>query len=185
MMPIIDTNRDLSALFLSQVKSTPDAVALEDGPISLTYAELDAQVDKLARRLRCQGVGRDNLVGILMGRSADYVISCLAALRAGGAFLVLELAYPPGLLADVLEDARPTVVITRTAHASQIKSHVPLIVLDKQSTEDDVSRLNGSANGLSDLPADDDIERLAFVSYSSGTTGRPKGIANPHRAAGE
>ncbi|KAI1190871.1 enterobactin synthetase component F [Nemania serpens] len=182
-MPIIDTNRDLSALFLSQVKSTPDAVALEDGPISLTYAELDAQVDKLARRLRCQGVGRDNLVGILMGRSADYVISCLAALRAGGAFLVLELAYPPGLLADVLEDARPTVVITRTAHASQIKSHVPLIVLDKQSTEDDVSRLNGSANGLSDLPADDDIERLAFVSYSSGTTGRPKGIANPHRAA--
>ncbi|KAI1118395.1 enterobactin synthetase component F [Nemania sp. NC0429] len=183
-MSTIDTNRDLSALFSTQVKSTPDAVALEDGSISLTYAELDAQVDELARRLRYQGVGRDNLVGILMGRSADYVISCLAALRAGGAFLVLELAYPPGLLADVLEDASPTVVITHTAHASQIKSHVPLIVLDeRQSAEDDGTHLNGSANGLPGLPADDDIERLAFVSYSSGTTGRPKGIANPHRAA--
>ncbi len=93
-MSIIDINKDLSALFSSQVKATPDAVALEDGPISLTYAELDTKVDALAGRLRHRGVGRDNLVGILLGRSADYVISCLAALRAGGAFLVLELAYP-------------------------------------------------------------------------------------------
>ncbi|KAH8162020.1 hypothetical protein CIB48_g6224 [Xylaria polymorpha] len=182
-MAIIDTNKDLSALFSSQVKATPDAVALEDGPISLTYAELDANVNKLANRLRHQGVGRDSLVGILMGRSADYVISCLAALRAGGAFLVLELAYPPGLLADVLEDARPIIVITHTAHAGQITSRVPLIVLDEQEpAKDDNYPLNEPANDLSAVPADD-LERLAFVSYSSGTTGRPKGIANPHRAA--
>ncbi|KAI0540317.1 enterobactin synthetase component F [Xylaria digitata] len=182
-MTIIDINKDLSALFSSQVKATPDAVALEDGPISLTYAELDTKVDGLSNRLRHQGVGRDKLVGILMGRSADYVISCLAALRAGGAFLVLELAYPPGLLADVLEDARPTVVITHTAYVGQIKSQVPLIVLDEQgSVNDEGSLPSGSTNGMSAAP-DDDLERLAFVSYSSGTTGRPKGIANPHRAA--
>ncbi|KAI3324302.1 enterobactin synthetase component F [Xylariaceae sp. AK1471] len=182
-MTIIDTNKDLSALFLSQVKATPDAVALEDGSISLTYIELNAKVDALANRLRHHGVGRDDLVGVLMGRSADYVISCLAALRAGGAFLVLELAYPPGLLADVLEDARPTVVITHTAHVGQIKTHIPLIILDEQESATDESPLtNGSAKDLPALPADD-LERLAFVSYSSGTTGRPKGIANPHRAA--
>ncbi|GAP92459.2 putative enterobactin synthetase component F [Rosellinia necatrix] len=182
-MTIIDINRDLSALFSSQVKASPDAVALEDGGTSLTYAELDAHVGTLADRLRHEGVGRNHLVGVLMGRSADYVISCLAALRAGGAFLVLELAYPPGLLADVLEDARPTVVITHTAHVGQIKSRVSLIVLDEQEpTKDDTPLPNGSVNGLPAVPDDDDLERLAFVSYSSGTTGRPKGIANPHRA---
>lgn len=181
-MPLLDVTKDLAALFEQQAQATPDAIALEDERRTLTYAELDRETWGLADSLRQLGVGRDDLVGILMGRSADYVVAALAALRAGGAFLVLELAYPPGLLCDVIDDAKPSVVVTQRAHAAQIKTEVPIIVVDEPEP---VS--NGNVLVTVDvkppLPSDDDLDRLAFVSYSSGTTGQPKGIANPHRAA--
>ena len=176
-MSILDITKDLPTLFKQQVKATPDAIALEDESAKYTYAELDEKVDALASRLRRHGVGRDSLVGVLLSRSAEYVIACLAALAAGGAFLVLELAYPPDLLSDVLEDAAPAVVITQEAEVGKIKSGIPLIIVDEQASE-----TNGHVGKLSPLPADDDLDRLAFVAYSSGTTGKPKGIANPHRA---
>lgn len=149
------------------MRATPDAIALEDETSSFTYSELDLEVTDLALRLRDHGVGRDCLVGVLLGRSANYVIACLAALRAGGAFLVLELAYPPNLLADVIDDAKPKVVITNGPQASQINADVPLIILDEL-----VKGSYKPTGPLPPLPADDDLERLAFVSYSSGTTGR-------------
>lgn len=177
-MSVIDTKLDLSALFSKQVKATPDAPALEDEKVKYTYAELDQKVEALSQRLRGHGVGRDSLVGVLLGRSADYVIACLAALRAGGAFLVLELAYPPDLLSDVIEDAQPVVVVTHTAEVGKIKPGTPTILLDDTSRD-----TNGTSSDLPTLPSDSDLDRLAFVAYSSGTTGKPKGIANPHRAA--
>ncbi|BFZ55206.1 hypothetical protein PYCC9005_002246 [Savitreella phatthalungensis] len=169
-MPL-DTTVDLPTLFYRQVEQTPDLIALEDAGHKYTYTQLAQEVNKLARHLRTFGVGRDSLVGVFLPRSADYVIACLAALAAGGAFLVLELAYPADLLRDVVLDARPACVVTYSAYASRF-SDVSLVPLDQ-----------GLGPGA-DLPTDlvHDLDRLSFVAYSSGTTGKPKGIANPHRA---
>ncbi|HEX7169524.1 MAG TPA: non-ribosomal peptide synthetase, partial [Rubrobacter sp.] len=169
-------NHCLHELFEEQARRTPDAIALEDTRISLTYRELDGLADRLAAYLRTMGIGPDEPVGVYLERRAEYVVACLAALKAGGAYLILEVAYPPSLLADVVADAGPRVVLTQERYADRLPEGTQTFSLDE-----------GWDERLEDLPAVDDgpevsQDNLAFVSYSSGTTGKPKGIANPHRA---
>lgn len=166
----LDTSKDLAALFVQQAQATPEAAALEDEGRTLTYGELDRETWALSEVLRRHGVGREQLVGVLMGRSADYVVACLAALRAGGAFLVLETAYPPALLRDVIDDARPAVIVTQRALAGNITGDaVPVLVMPGggDGGDGDDPTTAGAAEELrAPLPDDDDdVERLAFVSY--------------------
>jgi thioester reductase-like protein/amino acid adenylation domain-containing protein len=167
----------LHELFEEQARRTPENLAVEDTDISLTYRELDGLADRLAAYLRSKGIGPDEPVGVYLERSAEYVIACLAAMKAGGAYLVLELAYPPSLLADVVEDAGPRIVLTRERYADRLPEGIETFFLGKGWDEE-----------LEDLPAVDEgpevrQDNLAFISYSAGTTGKPKGIANPHRAS--
>jgi len=166
----------LHELFEEQARRTPDAPALEDARISLTYGELDRLADRLAAYLGSRGIGPDEPVGVYMERRAEYVVACLAAMKAGGAYLILELAYPPPLLADVVADASPRIVLTQERYVERLPEGTETFSLDE-----------GWEESLEDLPAghsrpEVDQENLAFVSYSAGTTGKPKGIANPHRA---
>src|SRR5215207_5921669 len=166
----------LHELFEEQARRTPENPALEDASISLTYRELNRLADRLAAYLRSLGIGLDEPVGVYMERRAEYVVACLAAMKAGGAYLILELAYPPPLLADVVADASPRIVLTQERYADRLPEGTETFFFDEGWEE----RLN-DVSAVDSRP-EIDQDNLAFVSYSSGTTGKPKGIANPHRA---
>ncbi|GGO48403.1 non-ribosomal peptide synthetase [Streptomyces lasiicapitis] len=185
--------RNLPELLQHQAEHTPDAVAVlfqdvEDGlghdRDELTYAQLHARANRLARLLMAHGVGPETLVAVCMERSPDLVVTLLAVLKAGGAYVPIDPEYPADRIAHVLDDARPAVVLTSRATEAALETGngTNRIVVDEQRT----------ASALADLDAAaiDDRERTsallpthpAYVIYTSGSTGRPKGVAVPHRA---
>lgn len=179
------TNERLDAclheLFEEQARRTPWAPAIVDPQISLTYEELDRRSELLAGHLRGLGIGPDEVVGVYMERSAEFVISCLAVLKSGGAFLPLELAYPPSMLNEVIYDSRPRIVLADGEHEDNLPKSQERFCLDEGWEHGLIP--NDAPEVATKAEVETDTANLAFVSYSSGTTGKPKGIANSHRAA--
>jgi amino acid adenylation domain-containing protein len=163
--------------FAEQARLHPDQIALRADGKSITYAELDAQANRLAQRLRALGVGREQLVGICLRRSANTIVSILAALKAGGAYLPLDPDHPAERIAYILDDAGARVVLTERALADRVSGEnlAEVITLDDPAEE---ARLDA-------LPAEAPVtgaheDDLAYVIYTSGSTGRPKGVAVTH-----
>ena len=102
------------------MRRSPRALALVDTQSALTYEELDRQAERLALHLKSAGVRADEVVGIYMERCAEFVVACLATLKAGGALLTLELAYPASLLREVIGDAKPRIVLTHNHYAQRL-----------------------------------------------------------------
>ncbi|MFG3056989.1 condensation domain-containing protein, partial [Kitasatospora sp. NPDC048239] len=174
-----DTAQDLPAatlpeLFQAQVTRTPDATALVFGDTELTYAELNERANRLAHLLTEHGVRPETLVGVHMERSTDLVISLLAILKAGGAYLPIDPNYPTERITYMLGDARPALVITRSAQDT-LPDGTARIALDDPDT---LTRLAGldTANPRPGLQPN----HPAYVIYTSGSTGRPKGVVVPH-----
>ena len=174
MVLIDQANLCLHELFEEQVRRSPQGLAVVDPRVSLTYEELDRQAELLAGYLREQGVGPDEVVAVYLDKCAEYVVACLAAMKAGGAFLPLEMAYPRSMVEEVLADSEPRVVLTQRRYEGNLPESQDRFCVD----EGWENRLDGD-KAPGQKPA---LDNLAFVSYSSGTTGKPKGIANPHRA---
>ena len=170
----------ISHLFEWQAALTPDAVAvLRDGE-SVGYRDLDTRANQLSRVLRARGVRRGVLVGLCLNRSIDMVVAVLAVMKAGGAYLPLDPAFPPDRLAFMVGDSRLALVVSQSDLADKHGCGAErTIALDLAA--DSLGRESAAA-----LPRDVDAataEDVAYVLYTSGSTGKPKGVEVQHRAA--
>ena len=173
--PVPPTEQLLHRLFEAQVRRDPDAIALVAGDARMSYGELNARANRLAHHLCSQGVGPDRLVGLCFQRSAEMVVGLLAVLKAGGAYLPLDPAYPARRLADMLADAAPVLVLTHPPARSVLAGVVRTI------------DLVADAPAWADQPVSDPLvagltpDRLAYLIYTSGTTGTANGVQVEHR----
>ncbi len=155
---------------------TPDATALVHGDRHWTYAELNRRANQLARLLQERRVGREVPVALFLDPSPLQVVGLLAVLKAGAFYLPLDGGYPAPRLAAMIDDARPSLVVTEATLAGRLpETRAAVLTLDLESP--DLRRQRGE-----NLDVDLAPEQLAYVIYTSGSTGRPRGVTVSHRA---
>jgi amino acid adenylation domain-containing protein len=167
-------------LFEAQVVRSPQALAVVSGTVTLSYAELNARANRLVWLLIGRGVGPEDVVGLVLPHSLDLIVAMLAVLKAGAAYLTVDVDYPAERVGLVLGDARPACVLAVASTAAGIPdTGVPVVLLDDPDVLDD---------GLVVDPSDEDrrcplrASHPAYLIYTSGSTGRPKGVLVEHRS---
>jgi amino acid adenylation domain-containing protein len=162
-------------LIAEQAARTPDAIAVTFEGREITYGELDRRAGLLARRLRADGTGREDFVGVALGRGLEEIVALLAVMKAGGAFVMLDTTQPPRRLAHILADTAARFVITRSdvTGLPEPDGWMPL-------------HLDREWAGIEAIPTDRPLEELAtpesliYAMYTSGSTGQPKGVLVEH-----
>ncbi|MCY1033947.1 non-ribosomal peptide synthase/polyketide synthase [Corallococcus sp. BB11-1] len=163
-------------LFEAQARATPEAVAVALGEATLTYAQLDARANQLARHLIAMGVRPEQLVGVHLERTPDLAVALFGVLKAGGAFLMLDPGQPAARLEAMLREARVSVLLSQEALADRLASQGELLVV--------LDEARASLDALPALPPEPapavTPAHLAYAIFTSGSTGTPKGALLPH-----
>jgi amino acid adenylation domain-containing protein/non-ribosomal peptide synthase protein (TIGR01720 family)/FkbM family methyltransferase len=172
----VDPAWTLADAFAAQAARTPDRPAVSFAGETLTYAQLDARANRLAHVLRARGVGAESRVGVSLHRSLELPVALLAIAKAGGAYVPLDPTYPAERLAFMRTDAGLSVLVSDGALAAALPvDGARLVRVDADRAEIDAAPCTAPP------AAGAGADSLAYVVYTSGTTGTPKGVAVPHR----
>lgn len=162
-------------LFEERAARTPHAIALQYGNRTITYGALDARANQVANFLLEAKAGPGGLVGVYMERSIEMIAAFLGILKAGSAYVPLDLSYPRDRLEFMIKDTSMPMILTQAAHRFELpQSTAGVVCLDAE--------WNAAGHASSQTPhAGASGDSLAYVIYTSGSTGQPKGVAVPHR----
>nr|WP_223243471.1 non-ribosomal peptide synthetase [Streptomyces sp. CBMA123] len=176
--------QSLAALLEATADAHPDAIALDFADQRLDFAELHRRANRLARTLVARGAAPDELVAIALPRSVDLVVTALAVIKSGAAYLPIDPSYPADRIAGMVKDARPVLTVTTAEAAAAVPGldAGPLLLLDDPATRTAQAALDADHLRPAELAAPVRPAHAAYVIYTSGSTGRPKGVVVPRGA---